>query len=93
MKQVKRYNFFWICLKKRWSLQQNLQQFTVYWPLAQKPRASVYFEGDLSSDHTQSVPAIKPTPGRPLSLTQVREGREKQNGQWTFKWPVEHAMY
>ena len=45
MKQVKRYNFFWISLKKRWNLQQNLQQFTVYWPLAEKPRASVYFKG------------------------------------------------
>ena len=45
MKQVKRYNFFWISLKKRWNLQQNLQQFTVYWPLAEKPWASVYFKG------------------------------------------------
>ena len=46
MKQVKRYNFFWISLKKRWNLQQNLQLFTVYWPLAEKPWASVYFKGD-----------------------------------------------
>ena len=45
MKQVKRYNFFWISLKKRWNLQPNLQQFTVYWPLAEKPWASVYFKG------------------------------------------------
>ena len=53
MKQVKRYNFFWISLKKRWNLQQNLQQFTVYWPLAEKPWASVYFKGAL---HTGSEP-------------------------------------
>ena len=31
--------------QKRWNLQQNLQKFTIYWPLSEKPRASVYFKG------------------------------------------------
>ena len=36
--------FFWISLKKRWKTQTFTPKFTMYWPLAEKPRASVYFK-------------------------------------------------
>ena len=41
----KMVEFFLDFSQKRWNLHQNLQKFTIYWPLAEKPRASVYFKG------------------------------------------------
>ena len=30
--------------QKRWKTQKFTPKFTIYWPLAEKPRASVYFK-------------------------------------------------
>ena len=86
MKQVKRYNFFWISLKKRWNLQQNLQLFTVYWPLAEKPWASVFFKGATGVKRGRAAPDS----GAPAGKRRKKTSRSPYVG-WSGRGPGDHG--